>query len=174
MAADGRLPANLQPVRDPGASYTAVVTDDWADILFALLEEKTRFLVVGAHAMAVHGVPRATQDLDVWIEPTPENASRVWRALAAFGAPLSDLDVREQDFADRGTVVQLGLPPRRVDLLTEISGVPDFDEAWAGRVQHDVLGRSVPFIGRSTLVANKRAAARLKDLADIEALGETP
>ena len=150
------------------------MTDDWADILFALLDAKARFLVVGAHAMAVHGVPRATQDLDIWVEPTRDNASRVWRALAAFGAPVDDLEIGEADFATRGTVVQIGLPPRRVDLLTGISGVADFDGAWAGRVEHEIQGCAVPFLGRATLIANKRAAARLKDLADIEALGESP
>lgn len=150
------------------------MTDDWTDIIFALLDAEARFLVVGAHAMAVHGVPRATQDLDIWVQPTRENASRVWRALAAFGAPLDDLDISEDDFVAPGAVVQIGLPPRRVDLLTEISGVADFDDAWEGRVEHELLGRSVPFVGRSTLIANKRAAARLKDLADIEALGESP
>ena len=150
------------------------MTDDWADIIFALLDVEARFLVVGAHAMAVHGVPRATQDLDIWVQPTRENASRVWRALAAFGAPLDDLDISEDDFTAPGAVVQIGLPPRRVDLLTEISGIADFDEAWKGRVVHELQGRSVPFVGRATLITNKRAAGRLKDLADIEALGESP
>lgn len=70
--------------------------------------------------------------------------------------------------------MQLGLPPRRVDVLTSISGVASFDEAWAGRTEHELHGRRVPFLGLATLIANKRAAARLKDLADIEALGETP
>ncbi len=70
--------------------------------------------------------------------------------------------------------MQIGLPPRRVDLLTKISGIADFDEAWEGRVEHELQGRLVPFVGRSTLIANKRAAARLRDLADIEALGESP
>ena len=150
------------------------MTDDWAEILIALLDAEARFLVVGAHALAVHGVPRATQDLDIWIQPTQDNASRVWRALAAFGAPLDDLEISEDDFTTRGAVVQIGLPPRRVDLLTDISGVADFDEAWAKRVEHEIQGRAVPFLGRTTLIANKRAAARLKDLADIEALGESP
>ena len=101
------------------------MTDDWAEIIFALLDAKARFLVVGAHAMAVHGVPRATQDLDIWVQPTRDNASRVWRALAACGAPLDDLDIREEDLTTRGTVVQIGLPPRRADLLTDISGIAE-------------------------------------------------
>jgi hypothetical protein len=150
------------------------VSDDWADVLGALAESGARFLVVGAHAMAVHGVPRGTQDLDVWIDPGPANAERVWRGLAAFGAPLADLGIGREDLSRRGTVIQLGLPPNRVDLLTEISGVPDFETAWAERVEHAFGGRRVPFIGRATLIRNKRSSGRRKDLADLEALGELP
>ncbi|MDP3775132.1 MAG: hypothetical protein Q8Q85_12795 [Gemmatimonadales bacterium] len=148
--------------------------DDWTDLLFALLDAEVRFLVVGAHAMGVHGVPRATRDLDVWVEPSHGNAERVWRALTAFGAPLDALRLEQTDFADRATVVQLGVPPVRVDVLTDISGVPDFAAAWAARSEHDVHGRSVPFIGREALIANKRASGRPKDLADLDALGELP
>jgi len=150
------------------------VTDDWFEVLLALLETDARFLVVGAHAMAVHGVPRGTQDLDVWIEPSPENAERVWRALTAFGAPLSGLGVSRGDLDHPGAILQLGLPPNRIDLLTEISGVPDFAAAWASRSVHEVRGHGVPFIGRAALIVNKRATGRRKDLADLEALGELP
>jgi hypothetical protein len=148
------------------------VTDDWADFLVALLASGARFIVVGAHALAVHGVPRATQDLDVWVEPTRENAERVWEALIRFGAPLGDLDISQEDFVRPETVVQIGLPPNRIDVLTGITGVGDFDVAWAARTEHEVGGHTIPFLGRQTLVTNKRATGRLKDLADIEALGE--
>ena len=148
------------------------MTEDWADVLVALLGARARFLVVGAHALAVHGVPRATQDLDVWIEPTDENAARVWAALVRFGAPLDDLDVTREDLVRPETVIQIGLPPNRIDVLTGISGVARFIDAWEDRVEKEVAGRTVPFLGRSTLILNKRAAGRLKDLADIEALGE--
>jgi len=124
--------------------------------------------------MAVHGVPRGTQDLDVWIEPTPENAERVWQALAAFGAPLASLGITRQDFAQPGAIVQIGLPPNRIDVLTTISGVPDFGTAWGERSVHQVRGCPVPFVGRATLIVNKRASGRRKDLADLEALGELP
>jgi hypothetical protein len=147
---------------------------DWTDVLAALRESGARFLVVGAHAMAVHGVPRGTQDLDVWIDPSRENAERVWRGLAAFGAPLEALGISREDLSRSNTVIQLGLPPNRVDLLTGISGVPDFETAWAGRVEHAFGGQSVPFIGRAALIQNKRGAGRRKDLADLEALGELP
>ncbi len=150
------------------------MTDDWFDILQALTDAGARFLVVGAHAMAVHGIPRGTQDLDVWVEPSPGNADRVWRALAEFGAPLEHLGLTREDLDHPGPIVQLGVPPYRVDLLTSISGVPDFETAWRERSVHVVRGLSVSFLGRSTLVRNKRASGRRKDLADLEALGELP
>jgi hypothetical protein len=150
------------------------VTDDWVDLLYALLDAGVRFLVVGAHAMAVHGVPRGTQDLDVWIESSQDNAERVWQALGAFGAPLDALRLTRDDFTRPSTVVQLGLPPSRIDLMTDISGVSDFRSAWEQRVEHSVRGRPVPFLGRAQLVTNKSAAGRPKDLADLHALGERP
>lgn len=148
------------------------MSDDWADALLALTASGARFIVVGAHAMAVHGVPRATQDLDVWIESTEENASRVWSALVDFGAPLEAFGLTVQDLMRPDMVFQLGLPPNRIDLLTGISGVDDFAKAWEGRQEHEVRGRMIPFLGREALVRNKRSTGRLKDLADVEALGD--
>jgi len=104
------------------------VNRDFRDLLAAFLEAGVRFLVVGAHAMAVHGVPRATGDLDVWIAPDPENADRAWSALAVFGAPLAATGVARADFGRPEQVVQVGLPPRRIDILTSISGVA-FEDA---------------------------------------------
>jgi hypothetical protein len=97
------------------------LNEDFLDILRALLEEGTRFLVVGAHALAVHGVPRATGDLDIWIDPVPDNAKRVWQAITRFGAPLDSLGISLHDLSEPDTVVQIGLPPRRID----ISDQPD-------------------------------------------------
>jgi hypothetical protein len=148
------------------------VNQDFRDLLAALLEAQVRFLVVGAHAMAVHGVPRATGDLDVWIAPGAENAERSWSAVVRFGAPLSAMGITQGDFERPDRVVQIGLPPRRIDILTSISGVA-FDEAWPDRVTHEVAGLDVPFLGRKALVRNKRASGRAKDLADLEALGES-
>jgi hypothetical protein len=145
------------------------VVEDFRDLLAELRRAEARFLVVGAHALAAHGVPRATVDLDVWIDASPENASRVWAALAAFGAPLSALTITEADLTRPDTVAQFGLPPWRIDILTGISGVT-FDEAWPERIEADFEDVSVPFIGRAAFVRNKRASGRLKDLADIEAL----
>jgi hypothetical protein len=149
------------------------MNEDFRDLLGALLEAGARFLVVGAHAMAVHGVPRATGDLDVWVAVDPENADRVVQALARFGAPLAAIGISRTDFLRADQVVQIGLPPRRIDLLTSISGV-GFEDAWAGRVTHEVAGVRIPFLGREALVRNKRASGRTKDRADLEALGETP
>ena len=148
------------------------VTDDWFDFIVALLDAKVRFLVVGAHALAAHGVPRATQDLVVWIDPTLENAHCVWEALDRFGAPADALGITLDDFVSPNRVVQFGVPPNRVDILTAISGVPRFAPAWDDRIEQTVRGRAVPFLGRTAFLANKRASGRHKDLADIESLGE--
>ncbi|HET7291261.1 MAG TPA: hypothetical protein VFM88_02445 [Vicinamibacteria bacterium] len=144
---------------------------DFRDFLAALLDAGVRFLVVGAHAMAVHGVPRATGDLDVWIAADAGNADHAWSALVAFGAPLVAMGVTRADFGRPDQVVQVGLPPRRIDILTSITGVA-FEDAWPERVIHEAEGLAVPFLGRAALVRNKRASGRAKDLADLEALGE--
>jgi hypothetical protein len=112
------------------------VNEDYRDILAALLKQRARFLVVGAHALAVHGYPRATVDIDIWIDASPENAERVWGALAEFGAPLEDLDIRREDLSRLDVVAQFGLPPNRIDILTGVSGL-EFDEAWKNRVEED-------------------------------------
>lgn len=145
---------------------------DFHEFLAALLAHHVRFLVVGAHALAVHGVPRATGDLDVWVEPVEDNARRVCAGLAAFGAPLDALEIDVGDFTRSEVVVQFGLPPRRIDILTSVSGV-GFDDAWQDRLEHEVDGLRVPFLGRSSLIRNKRASARPKDLSDLDQLGAT-
>jgi hypothetical protein len=142
---------------------------DFADLLAALRAAGAEYLVVGAYAMAFHGVPRATGDLDVLVRPTADNAERVWRALEDFGAPLEATGLTPADLATPGTVYQMGLPPRRIDLLTSISGV-SFEEAWATRADLSIAGTIVPIIGRDALVRNKRATGRAKDLADLEIL----
>jgi hypothetical protein len=145
------------------------VNEDFGDLLRALLDADARFLVVGAHAMAVHGVPRATGDIDVWIDSSKHNADRVWNALTRFGAPVRAMDLSVEDLQTPGMVVQIGLPPRRIDILTAVSGLV-FDQAWAGRCLHTVGPLDVPFLGRDDLVRNKRASGRPKDLADLEIL----
>jgi hypothetical protein len=140
---------------------------DFVEMLSALSAAGVRFLVVGAHALAAHGTPRATGDLDVWVQATPENAARVLQALKVFGAPLFDLDV--SDLSSPGTVFQIGLPPARIDILTSVSGV-DFDAAWSRRLEIAIEDLQVGVIGRSDFVANKKASGRPKDLLDLELL----
>ena len=136
-------------------------------MLSALCEAGAEFLVVGAHAVAVHGRPRATGDLDVWIRPTGDNAQRVWSALSSFGAPLDQITL--DDLTRPDLVFQIGRPPRRIDLLTSITGV-EWSAAWEGREEVDLGDRRVPVLGRQALIANKRATARPQDLADLEGL----
>ena len=126
-------------------------------------------MVVGAHALAAHGAPRATGDLDLFVRPDLENARRVFRALQRFGAPLAAHGVTEEDFATPGTVYQLGLPPRRIDVLTELSGIT-FDEAVADVVVGHLGAQEVRCIGLDAMLRNKLAAGRTKDLADAEVL----
>jgi hypothetical protein len=149
------------------------MNENFRDVLAELLAAKARFLVVGAHALAVHGVPRATGDLDVWVEADPENAERVWAALVRFGAPVESMKVTREDLVRPDTVVQIGLPPNRIDILTSLTGVA-FPDAWTARVTQSMGTLEVPFIGRETLVRNKRATGRTRDLADLEDLGEKP
>ena len=143
--------------------------DEFRDMLVELADAGAEFAVVGGHAVAFHGHPRATKDLDVLIRPTPDNAERVFRALAAFGAPLQAFDVNQEDFATYDGVLQIGVPPRRIDLLNRIAGV-SFDEVIREGSTFDLEGRTIRVIGRAALLSNKRAAGRTQDLADIEAL----
>jgi len=146
--------------------------DDFLDILRALVESGAEFLVVGAYALALHGVPRSTGDLDVWVLPTPENAQRVLEALEAFGAPIQAHGVTLADFETPESVYQIGLPPRRIDLMTGLSGV-EFKEAWNSRIEVEIDGLQVPFLGLDALRRNKQATGRDKDLLDLRLLSES-
>ena len=143
--------------------------EDALDLLAALDEAGVSYMVVGAHALAVHGIPRATADFDILLEPTTENAARAMEALAAFGAPLAQHGITLEDLATPGTVYQLGLPPRRIDLLTRLSGV-SYDEAARTQLLAEHGGRRFPVIGREALIRNKLATGRAKDLLDVELL----
>jgi hypothetical protein len=145
------------------------LNEDFLDMVRALNEEGAEFLVVGAHAMAVHGVPRATGDFDIWIRPSRENGERIIQALERFGAPIASHQITLEDLETPDMVYQIGLPPRRIDLMTGISGVA-FDEAWPSRVIVEIDGTKIPFIGRRHLILNKHASGRTKDLVDAEIL----
>jgi hypothetical protein len=142
-------------------------SSDFADLFAALNAADAEYLLVGAHALAVHGVIRGTKDLDVWVRPSPENAPRVYRALASFGAPLSE--VTPTDFSEPGIVFQIGVPPVRIDVTTVIDGVA-FEDAWLARVTTRFEGQPVGVLSREHLIANKKAVGRPQDLVDVEHL----
>ncbi len=140
---------------------------DFVEMLSALCAAGAEFLVVGAHALAAHGRPRATGDLDIWVRPSGENARRVMSALRAFGAPLHDLTL--DDLSSGDVVFQIGVVPARIDILTGVSGVT-FEAAWPDRISIRIAELDVPVLGREALICNKRAAGRPRDLADVAEL----
>lgn len=142
------------------------VQPDFVDFVRCLNRCQAEFVLVGAFAVAFHGRPRASGDLDVWIRPTPENASRVLRALEEFG--FGSLGVSASDLLS-GKIIQLGREPVRIDILTELSGV-SAAETWEGREPGPFEDQQVHYLNRATLLKNKRAAGRAKDIADIHAL----
>jgi hypothetical protein len=146
--------------------------DDFHDLLLELADAGAEFVVVGGHAVAFHGHPRATKDMDILIRADKSNAERVYVALAAFGAPLETFEVKAADFAAYDGVLQIGLPPRRIDILNRADGIT-FEEAVAERACFTLDGRTIPVIGRAALLKNKRAAGRPQDIADVEAIAPT-
>ena len=147
------------------------VNPDFRDLFAALNAAEARYLLVGGYAVAFHAQPRFTKDLDVWTEPTPENATRVLAALRAFGAPVGDLTA--EDLARPGIVFQMGVPPNRIDIVTAIDGV-SFAEAWPGRSATTYGDQPVPVIGKADLIRNKRASGRPQDLLDVASLEAGP
>jgi len=146
----------------------APLNEDFLALLSSLLDAEVKFLVIGAYAVGVHGRPRATKDLDVWVEATPDNAVRVLAALKEFGAPIGDLTAADLDHV--GTGFKMGIPPRRIDILTQIEGIT-FEQAWPTRIEGRFAADvACPVIGFDALVQNKRAAGRPQDLADVAAL----
>jgi hypothetical protein len=144
------------------------MNQDFVDLLRAFIDRNARFLIVGAYALGMHGRPRATGDLDVWIDATPANAARVMSALTDFGAPVDQ--ITEEELSRPGIVFQIGLPPRRIDVLTELTGLT-FADAWPGRLRGPFGPLEVDYLGREAFIANKRATGRARDLSDIESLG---
>ena len=140
-------------------------------MLSGLSDSGVEFLLVGAYAMAAHGHPRATGDLDIWVRANSENAVKVLVALSRFGAPLNDLTIK--DLSTPGIIFQIGVEPSRIDILTEISGVI-FSDAWERKISIEMNGCSMSVIGLEDLIKNKRAAGRAKDIADVETLERNP
>jgi hypothetical protein len=142
---------------------------DFKELLALLNDHAVEHIVVGGFALAFHGAPRYTGDIDLFVRPTPQNAERIIRALAAFGLVSSELSAT--DFIHPDRVVQIGVPPVRVDFLTSITGV-SWEEADAGKMPGSYGDVPVFFLGREQFVKNKKAIGRKKDVADLEAIGE--
>ena len=143
--------------------------EDFKELLALFGKNKVEYIVVGAFALAYHGVPRYTGDLDILINAVPDNAKKIIQALKAFG--FGSLKLDPSDFTKRDQVVQLGYPPVRIDIITSITGV-SWEEADAGKSVHVIDDIGIFFLGRKELVKNKKETGRKKDLADLEALGE--
>jgi hypothetical protein len=146
-----------------------MLNEDYRDMLQAFADEKVKFLLVGAYALAAHGYPRATMDIDLWVLPSPENADAVVRALRRFGAALENLTPR--DLQIEGTIFQIGLAPRRIDIITAASGLR-FEEVFARSLAVNIEGIEVHIPSIPDLILNKRATGRTRDIADAEALEE--
>jgi hypothetical protein len=144
------------------------MNSDFEELLSIFNESSVRYLIVGGYAVMLYTEPRYTKDLDLWIDASEENAERVYRALATFGAPLASLTPK--DFAEEGSFYQMGLPPARVDILMSIDGVT-FAEAWPNRQESKLGNVQAWFIGRGELIRNKRKVGRHIDLHDAELLG---
>lgn len=137
---------------------------DFRDLFRCLNDEGARYLVAGAYAVIFHTEPRFTKDLDIWIDPTRENAKRVWDALARFGAPLSG--VATEDFCDPELVYQVGVEPNRFDILMAVKGLA-FEDAWERRVQSTYVGEPIAILGLEDTIRAKKSAGRPQDLIDL-------
>ncbi len=144
-----------------------MLNPDFKEFIQSLNDNNVRYLVVGGYAVALHGYPRYTKDMDVWVEMTPENAARIVKALDQFG--FGSLNLKESDFIVPDQIIQLGYPPRRIDILTTLPGV-EFSECYPSHTTVNMEGISVNFIDLENLRKNKRATGRHQDLADLENL----
>ena len=140
---------------------------DYKELFSKLNGEKAEYLVIGAHAVIFYTEPRYTKDLDVWVNPSPENAVKVYRALRKFGAPLKDISV--DDFTNPDLVYQIGIAPNRIDILMGIKGM-DFADSWTERIESTYSGETIFIIGKQDLIQSKKVAGRPQDLLDIEKL----
>lgn len=144
-----------------------MLNQDYKEFVQFLNENEVRYLVVGGYAVALHGYPRYTKDIDIWIESTVDNAYHILHALQDFG--FGSLGLTEEDFLIPDQIIQLGYPPARIDLITSMLGV-EFDECFAARLEVEIEGARINFIDRENLLRNKRSSGRLQDQADVERL----
>jgi len=145
-----------------------MLTQDFKEFVTSLNDNKVRYLVVGGYAVAYHGYPRYTKDIDIWIDLDPDNASRIVKALDQFG--FASIGLTPEDFLETETIIQLGYPPNRIDLITSLSGV-DFEDCYTNRESVEMDGVVVDFIDLESLRRNKKSSGRAQDLADLENLG---
>ncbi len=141
-----------------------MLNPDFKEFIKLLNEHKVRYLVVGGYAVAFHGHPRYTKDIDVWVWLEPSNIERLLKALATFG--FASLGLKKEDFLEVDAVIQLGYPPSRIDLMTSVTGL-EFEDIYADHIEVNVDGISLSVVGLEGLIQNKRATGRLQDLADI-------
>ncbi|NOR46314.1 MAG: hypothetical protein GQ534_12070 [Candidatus Delongbacteria bacterium] len=144
-----------------------MLNSDYKEMLLILSEEKVKFLIVGAFALGSYGYPRATGDIDIWVEASSENAKKIIKSLAKFGAPMSD--IKAEDFEKQGIIYQIGVVPRRIDIITEIDGV-DFDIAYLNKKIVNIQDISVPILSYDDLIKNKESTGREKDVLDVKML----
>ena len=144
-----------------------MLNEDYRDMLQILLDNEVNFLVVDAYAMGAYGYPRATGDFDIWVDTSPENSQKVYSSLRKFGAPLTDIS--EKTFTDEGIIFQIGIAPRRIDIITHIDGVR-FKDVYDSKEVIEVEGLPVPFISKDDLIKNKRSTGRQKDRLDADYL----
>ena len=146
-----------------------MLNEDYKEMLQILLNNEVKFLVVGAYAMAVHGYPRATGDLDLWVFTSRENAEKVYKALTEFGAPLEQID--KGSFSEKGIIFQIGVTPCRIDIITQIDGV-EFEQAYPKRKEIEIDGIKIPVISKEDLIHNKETTGREKDKLDSKFMRE--
>ena len=144
-----------------------MLNKDYKEMLQILLNNKIKFLVVGAYAMGIHGYPRATGDLDIWVEASTGNSEKIYQSLSEFGAPLSE--VTKSTFCEEGIIFQIGVAPRRIDIITKIDGV-DFNKAYSDKQEIEVEGIKIPFLSKKNLIKNKESTGREKDKLDVKYL----
>ena len=144
-----------------------MLNEDYKEMLQGLLDQKVEFIVVGAYALAAHGFPRATGDIDIWVKPDENNSKKVYKALARFGAPINE--IREDEFSQPGLIFQIGVVPRRIDIITKIDAV-EFEEADSDKIFVNIDGLKVPVLSVDKLIKNKMATGREKDLLDAKLL----
>ena len=144
-----------------------MLNKDYKEMLQNLLNNKVKFLVVGAYAMGVYGYPRATGDFDIWVETSPENSQKIYKSLSDFGAPLNQIN--KNTFCEEGIIFQIGVAPRRIDIITKIDGV-NFQQAYPEKQEHEIEGITIPFLSKENLIINKESTGRERDKLDAQYL----